>query len=146
MKDKASDKALLQGKHKEDLYQIDLNHQQRANVKQHPHQVLTCSFSNEPEKVKSMKIWHNHLGHHSFKVLAKVLNSCNQTLAVNENDIFCDACQLSKSHLLPFAHSSSHTTQSLELVHTDIWGPSPILSTSGFKYYALFLDDYSKFI
>lgn len=48
-------------------------------------------------------------------------------------------------HLLPFKSSSSHAQEILELVHTDVWGPAPITSPSGFKYYVHFVDDFSRF-
>ncbi|KAL2466636.1 Retrovirus-related Pol polyprotein from transposon RE1 [Abeliophyllum distichum] len=32
----------------------------------------------------------------------------------------------------------------LDLIHTDVWGPSPVNSTSGFKYYVLFVDDCTR--
>jgi Integrase core domain len=31
----------------------------------------------------------------------------------------------------------------LELIHSDIWGLSPIISSHGYKYYIFFIDDYS---
>jgi histone deacetylase 1/2 len=41
--------------------------------------------------------------------------------------------------------SFSHAQELLELVHTDVWGPSPINSNYGFKYYVHFIDDCSRF-
>jgi hypothetical protein len=39
---------------------------------------------------------------------------------------------------------SFHCSQvPLELLYTDAWGPSPVCSKSGFKYYVSFMDDYS---
>ena len=32
----------------------------------------------------------------------------------------------------------------LELVHIDLWGPSPIASLRGSRYYITFIDDSSK--
>ena len=32
----------------------------------------------------------------------------------------------------------------LELVHTDLWGPSPVASLGGFWYYITFIDDCSR--
>jgi hypothetical protein len=40
--------------------------------------------------------------------------------------------------------SSSHVVALLELIHSDVWGPA-IQSFGHKKYYASFIDDYSKF-
>ena len=37
------------------------------------------------------------------------------------------------------------STSLLELVHSDVWGPSPLTSLLGFNYYVIFVDDYSHF-
>ena len=31
-----------------------------------------------------------------------------------------------------------------ELVHFDVWGPCPIISKTGFRYFVTFVDDYSR--
>ena len=33
----------------------------------------------------------------------------------------------------------------LDLIHSDLWGPSPVKSNSSFLYYLIFIDDYSRF-
>ena len=33
----------------------------------------------------------------------------------------------------------------LELVHSDVWGPSPLTSLLSFNYYVIFVDNYSRF-
>ena len=43
-----------------------------------------------------------------------------------------------------FKSKNYHTEQVLELVHTNLCGPMGIESTSGEKYYILFVDDYSR--
>ena len=85
------------------------------------------------------------LGHPSERVLNQVLHFCNKKFEVNEKLPFCDACQFGKSHLLPFKSSVSLASKPLELVHTYILGPSPIQSSSGFRYYIHFIDDYSRY-
>ena len=35
-------------------------------------------------------------------------------------------------------------TTKLDLVHTDLWGPSPVASLGGFQYYITFIDDCSR--
>uniref|UniRef100_A0A2N9ISJ0 Integrase catalytic domain-containing protein n=1 Tax=Fagus sylvatica TaxID=28930 RepID=A0A2N9ISJ0_FAGSY len=41
--------------------------------------------------------------------------------------------------------SAFHSTQPLELIHSDVWGPAPVNSSNGYRYYLLFVDDYSRF-
>ena len=40
------------------------------------------------------------------------------------------SCQFGKQTALPFNNSVSHALSSFDLIHYDVWGPSPI-STSG---------------
>lgn len=63
----------------------------------------------------------------------------------NDQFSFCEACQFGKLHLLPFKPSSSHAKEPLDLIHSDVWGPAPILSPSNFKYYVHFIDDFIRF-
>ena len=62
------------------------------------------------------------------------------------NKIFsCDACMSSKSHRLPYSNSPHQTSKPLEVIHSDLWGPSPVISHAGNKYYVSFIDDYTKY-
>ncbi|KAJ9553280.1 hypothetical protein OSB04_017325 [Centaurea solstitialis] len=50
-----------------------------------------------------------------------------------------------KHYRLPFSLSTTKTSRVFELIHSDLW-TSPVTSLSGFKYYVLFLDDFSHFL
>jgi histone deacetylase 1/2 len=52
---------------------------------------------------------------------------------------------MGKAHKLPSAPSHTQYNHPLELVFSDIWGPSPNVSTLGYKYYITFVDAYSRF-
>ncbi|KAL5543220.1 hypothetical protein UlMin_010930 [Ulmus minor] len=107
--------------------------------------VNPSSSQSKLSSVSKKEVWHRRLGHPSDRVLSKILKTCNQKIEINETVNFCDACQYGKSHLLPFSKSTSHASIPLELIHTDIWGPSPVISNSGFKYYIHFVDDFSRY-
>ncbi|XP_059658568.1 uncharacterized protein LOC132304883 [Cornus florida] len=46
----------------------------------------------------------------------------------------CEICELSKSHHVPFPISNKLSAIPFSMVHTDIWGPSHILSLFGFRW------------
>lgn len=57
----------------------------------------------------------------------------------------CASCQQGKSKKLPFPTPTSRASRPLELAHSDVWGLSPISSISGFRFYVLFVDDFSRY-
>ena len=48
-------------------------------------------------------------------------------------------------HQFSFPISQNKTKNPFEIVHSDLWGPSPHLSTEGYKYYIHFVDDLTRF-
>lgn len=85
------------------------------------------------------------LGRPNNNALDKVLKNCNVKVSPSDHFSFFEACKYGKMYLLSFKSSSSHAKEPLELVHNDVWGPAPIMSSSGFKYYVHFVDDFSRF-
>ena len=71
------------------------------------------------------------------------MRSCN--LKFSKSFDLCSSCQLAKSHRLPFVLSESKAMKPFDLVHSDLWGPFPVLSVTGACYFLLFIDDYSHF-
>lgn len=57
----------------------------------------------------------------------------------------CVSCQMAKSSRLPFSASQFVATRPLERIHCDVWGPSPVVSVQGFKYYVVLIDNYSRY-
>ncbi|CAH9104714.1 unnamed protein product [Cuscuta epithymum] len=58
---------------------------------------------------------------------------------------YCSSCPLGKHSKMPFYNSMSYTILPFDIIHSDLW-TSPVISSSGHRYYVLFLDDYSKFL
>ncbi|KAH9687366.1 retrovirus-related pol polyprotein from transposon RE1 [Citrus sinensis] len=58
---------------------------------------------------------------------------------------FCDSCQYGKAHQMSFYSTGIKTKVPLELIHTDLWGPAPLPSLYGYRYYISFVDDYSRY-
>lgn len=57
----------------------------------------------------------------------------------------CQPCQMGKSSKLQFFSSSYVVSEPLGCIHCDLWGPSPIVSNQGFKFYVVFVDEFSRF-
>jgi len=63
-----------------------------------------------------------------------------------EKDRICSACQAGKQIGVPHPPKSiMTTTQPLELIHMDLFGPIAYLSFRGDKYGLVIVDDYSRF-
>ena len=54
-------------------------------------------------------------------------------------------CQLGKQTVLPFNKSVSHALSSFDLIHSDVWGPSPIPTQGESRYFVIFVDDFSRY-
>jgi histone deacetylase 1/2 len=108
---------------------------------------LPSSSSKQVFGVNKVSIdrWHSRLGHPAIPIVERVLrdNKLPHLLESNKHSV-CGACQQAKSHQLPYSISTSISTQPLELVFSDVWGPA-IDSVGRYKYYVSFIDDFSKF-
>ena len=94
-----------------------------------------------------MQDWHKRLGHPSDRTLQYLVRHFSLPLSsksVSSN--LCPSCQCSKSHKLPFSESSLKSRGPLDLIYTDVWGPSPIDSMDNFKYYIIFVDHFTKYV
>jgi hypothetical protein len=92
----------------------------------------------------SSKLWHSRLGHPQQIVLHHVLHK-HLSLPVSHNNSVCSHCLAGKMHQLPFPKSVSITTRPFEIVHSDVWGPAPITSLNGTRYYVTFVDEFTRF-
>lgn len=91
-------------------------------------------------------IWHQRLGHLNSRFL-KILNS-QHVIDVNKwkkIPTLCSSCQLGKSCKLSFPSRNKIETEPLAKIHSDLWGPTPVSSFQGMKYYVVFVDDFSRF-
>jgi hypothetical protein len=89
-------------------------------------------------------LWHARFGHPQDRVLSHVLQkSVNPSLSITSQ--FCKHCTQGKMTQLPFSHSNTIASSPLEIVYSDVWGPAPISSINGFRYYVSFIDAYSRF-
>ena len=106
---------------------------------------LVSKVPNSPE------LWHRRLGHLSFGSMAKMVTD-NMVTGMDisasacksaQTDV-CYPCVLAKQPRASFPSSQSVSTVPLQLMHMDVCGPVEPPSLGGNRYFATFLDDYSK--
>jgi len=150
VKSQGTNKVLLQGVVGADgLYSFH-----NIKIQDHRPQLLsTTSTANKESTVTSssgfsspstVNLWHARLGHPNSHVLKLVLDECNISSSNKVISDFCASCCVGKSHRLSF-YAFTSIYSPLELVFTDIWEPSHLTSYSGFKYYVLFIDAFSRY-
>ncbi|GAU34785.1 hypothetical protein TSUD_205890 [Trifolium subterraneum] len=107
----------------------------------------SSTVSNSSLSFNSLYLWHLRLGHPNDQTLKSTLKQCNIPFINNKHDVsnFCTACCMGKAHRLYAPASQTTYTQPLELVFSDLWGPSPTVSSLGFHYYISFIDAYSRY-
>jgi hypothetical protein len=133
VKDQETKEVFLQGRCVKGLYPLPLL-STSSSLGHHVHGAAKNTSS----------LWHRCLGHPSSVVVHQVLHDNNILFSESNKESVCDACQMAKSHQLPYPKSTSVSTSPLELIFSDVWGPVSD-SFSQFKYYVSFTDDYSKF-
>jgi len=141
-----TNQTILEGKLKNGLYVFDSF---KLNAPLLSFQVMKC---NEPHVSHSFvienkhnnfasvyTIWHSRLGHAKCITVLQVLKDDNKIPDV------CKACCLGKSHKLPLPTFNIEYKSLSQLVFSDIWGPAPLASTNGNRYYVHFIDACTKY-
>ncbi|KAD4889467.1 hypothetical protein E3N88_21540 [Mikania micrantha] len=89
-------------------------------------------------------LWHQRLSHMSEKGL-KILADKGKfpdLKKVELDDTFCEPCVLGKKKCVTFVKTGqTPKAERLELVHTDVFGPTHVSSLGGSNYYVTFIDD-----
>ena len=87
-------------------------------------------------------LWHQRLGHMSEKGMKTLLSKGKLPDLKNVDVGLCEDCIFGKQKKVSFTKiGKTPKEKRLELVHTDVWGPSPVSSLAGSLYYVTFIDD-----
>ena len=114
------------------LYYVDDFSLGRAN---HMHHTVS-------NKERHIWLWHHRLGHPSFGYLKHLLPGLFSN--VTHLNFKCDTCILAKSHRVSYPLSMNKSMISFDLIHYDVWGPSPVTTSSGHRWFVLFVDDCTR--
>ncbi|PKU66248.1 Retrovirus-related Pol polyprotein from transposon TNT 1-94 [Dendrobium catenatum] len=94
--------------------------------------------------LRSAQLWHARLGHPHNRLLTILANKIPEIKNVSSS-VSCTSCTMAKCHKFSFNKTTSVTSHPFDLIHSDVWGPSPVQSTEGFRYYVIFIDDFTRF-
>ena len=90
-------------------------------------------------------LWHRRLGHMSKKGMKMLLSKGKLPELKSIDFNMCESCILGKQKNVSFLKTSrTPKVGKLELVHTDLWGPSPVATLGGSRYYITFIDDLGR--
>ena len=112
--------------------------------------ILQGEILNDSENVvistvlENTELWHLRLGHISQRGLHEIVK---QGLLGNDKikDLeFCEHCIYGKSSRVKFSHAIHRTKETLDYVHSDSWGPAPVISHGGNRYFLTIIDDCSR--
>jgi transposase InsO family protein len=121
--------AIIIGKEEGGLYKL----------KGHSEAAMTHAIENPCE------LWHRRLAHINYKALPYVCKAVTglPELKVDHEGV-CNGCAQGKNIKNPFPKRDNKAEGVLELIHSDVCGPMPSSSISGYVYYVSFIDDYSR--
>ena len=87
-------------------------------------------------------LWHSRVGH-VFVSCLNFLVSNGVLGHLNTCDISdCSGCKLAKLFALPFNKTMSCSIAPFDIIHSDVWGPTPVSTKGGSTYVPSFIDDY----
>ncbi|KAG8475264.1 hypothetical protein CXB51_032125 [Gossypium anomalum] len=90
------------------------------------------------------KLWHMRLRHMSENGMVELskrgLLDGQGICKLN----FCEYCVFGKQKRVRFTRGIHNTKETLEYIHSDLWGPSRVPSRGGANYMLTFIDDFSR--
>ena len=98
-------------------------------------------------QVNESWLWHRGMGHINFDNLLKL----NKTQEIRDIprisksiDTICKPCQHEKQTRVSFKTKEYSTSNPLELVHSNLCGPTITKTLKGETYFMLLIDDYTR--
>ena len=91
--------------------------------------------------------WHKRLGHPSYKIVTSLVRAFSLPIKKDTHaSTLCTPCSINKAHQQPFHSTSLKSRAPLDLIYTDVWGPSHTIGLDGSCYYLILVDHFTKYI
>ena len=98
-------------------------------------------------KVDNSWLWHRRFCHINFDNIVKVSSTFeirDLPKIVKPTNIVCKECILAKQKKASFPRKKFSMTKKLEIVHTDLSGPSRTRGFYGESYFMIFVNDFTR--
>ena len=86
-------------------------------------------------------LWHFRLGHPNFTYMKYLFP--NLFTKIDVSSLSCDVC-IRVKHRVSFSSQPYKPTQPFTLIHSDVWGPSKVTTSSGKRWFVTFIDDHTR--
>ena len=83
-----------------------------------------------------------HLHHPNLRMLREMTTGMPEFNT--ESSGVCRGCALGKYTKIAFPSNDSRSEGVLQLIHSDLCGPMSFASLTGYEYYVIFIDDFSR--
>ena len=100
---------------------------------------MTCILAE-----KKAILSHRRLGHPSYQLHKVMYPHFFQELSIDK--LICEAGQLSKLRRSSYPLENNRCSAPFQLIHCDMWGPSPDIYVNGFRLFLISVDDHSRFV
>lgn len=125
-------KIIGRGRESGGLYVLETTNPKMPNPK--VPKFVACSSTSTPLEL------HYRLGHPSLPILKKLFPHFQKL-----SHLKCESCQFAKCSRSSYVpRVNKRVASPFELIHSDVWGPCPVLFKSEFRYFVTFIDDYSR--
>ena len=106
----------------------------------------TTMFIKGQNVESDIDLWYKRIGHVNYQLLQDL--QLKQVVFglpkfSGRKTQICEASQLGKEHRLPFPNERNQSRNKLDLIHSDVWGPTQNVSVGGSRYFVSFIDDYT---
>ena len=90
------------------------------------------------------ELWHIKIAHINYKALPHVIKVVTGPPNINiDHEGICKGCAKGKNINNPFSKSDTKSEGIFVLIHSNVCGPIPSTSLSGYAYYVTFIEDES---
>ncbi|GAA0148498.1 hypothetical protein LIER_07922 [Lithospermum erythrorhizon] len=95
------------------------------------------------DTLDNSELFHNRLGHVNYKML-KDMAQLSLILSFYKKEVSCKTYMVTKITMLPFP-AISIESKLLDLIHNDLCDLSDSLTIESYRYFVIFIDDYSRY-